>query len=530
MRADEMARMSRQQVVRLLPAAGPGLLMLALGLIGAGRPVLSWDEIATADVARRTPAQIWHLVQHVDGVFGPYYFLAHFWTSLAGSSPVSLRLPSIVAMAGAAAVVGALGRRCFGPATGALAGVLFCLLPGTTRYAAEARPYAFACFFALLALFLLERALDRPVPGRWVFYGLAVVFVGLSHLIALTTLAAHAVVMWRRGSRRTVIRWAASAGPAFLALGPLFWFGAHQRGAQLSWVPPLTTGVLWKFPGDVVGSVAAGWLLLGFAVIGLCRPVPHRATLAALILGPVVTVGLVSWLVAPYWVPRYLLVVLAPLALLAAAGLHDVLFVAPRPAVVRLPVTRPAEAPTPVLVGAPARSAPPARAAQPSVAAAPPPARQRGLVARTGVVLALIACAVYPAQRAVRSPHAKAGSDYRTAAAIVGHDQQPGDGIIYTPNSRTMRPGLASYLPHGPADLLLARTAASAGELHAIELPPTAARLGHTPRLWLLLYGHHQNPLTVRTDLRTLFEGHFRLDRIWFPRNATLALYVRDDR
>ena len=541
---------------RMLPSLGPGLLMLVLGLIGAGRPVLSWDEVATADVARRTPGQIWLLIQHVDAVFGPYYFLEHFWTSVAGSGAVSLRLPSIVAMAGAAALVGALGRRYFGPATGAVAGVLFCLLPNTSRYAAEARPYAFACFFSLLALLLLHRALDRPGPGRWVAYAFAVVFVGLAHLIALTTLAAHPVVMWRYGSRRTVKIWTASAGLALLALVPLFWLGMRQRGTQLAWVQPLSTDVLWQFPGNIAGSVAAGWLLLGLTVVGLCRPVRDRPALAAMLFGPLVAVGLLSVLVAPYWVPRYLLVVLAPLVLLAAAGLRDVLFPASGPAAVPIPAPRSPVAVSPDLVSSPPIPGPapafppdPAPAFPPGPAPAfppdptpapalgpaseaPAPVRRRLLAyaattARVALIFALVACAVYPAQRIVRGPHAKAGNDYRTAAAIVGHDQLPGDGIVYTAHNRTMRAGLTSYLHHVPQDVLVARTAAAAGQLHAIEAPPTEARLAGTSRLWLFLDGHHPNPLTVRKDLAAVLDGRFHLDRIWFPRNATLALYVR---
>jgi mannosyltransferase len=524
----EWAIMSRPTVSRLGPVLGPGLLMLTLGLVGAGRPVLSWDEIATADVARRTPGQIWLLTQHVDGVFAPYYFLSHYWTALAGNSPVDLRLPSIVAMAGAAALVGALGSRYYGPGTGALAGILFCLVPNASRYAAEARPYAFACFFSLLALLLLHRALDRPGPARWILYAVAVVFVGLSHLIALTTLSAHVVAVWRHGSRRTVKGWTASAGPALLALAPVFWLGVQQRGEQLSWVPPLSTGVLWKFPGEVVGSEASGWLLLGFAVLGLCRPLPHRAALAALAGGPIVTVGAVWLVVAPYWVPRYLLIVLAPLVLLAAAGLRDVLSVSRRPVPARIPRTRSVMpvAPSPALVGARSR---PAFTAPPTPVSVLVQARRSvAPLAQMAAVLALLTVAVYPAQRAVRGFHAKTGSDYRTAAALVARYQLPGDAIVYSANSRTMRAGLTYYLEHGPQDVLLARTAAAAGRLLASEFPPASGRLAATSRLWLLVYGVHQDPLSARSDLRTVLSGHFHLDRIWFPQHETLALYIRD--
>ncbi|MEV6848091.1 hypothetical protein AB0M88_32235, partial [Actinoplanes sp. NPDC051411] len=104
---------------RWLPVAGPGLLMLVLGLIGSTRSVLSWDEIATADAARRSVPQIWNLAHHIDAVFSPYYLAMHGWTALFGDSVLSLRLPSILAMAGAAALTGELGRRLLGGTVGA---------------------------------------------------------------------------------------------------------------------------------------------------------------------------------------------------------------------------------------------------------------------------------------------------------------------------------------------------------------------------------------------------------------------------
>jgi mannosyltransferase len=64
------------------PAIASGVLMFAVALIGASRPVLTWDEIATADAATRTPGQLWHLISHVDGVF----LFVHCWTALAGTA------------------------------------------------------------------------------------------------------------------------------------------------------------------------------------------------------------------------------------------------------------------------------------------------------------------------------------------------------------------------------------------------------------------------------------------------------------
>lgn len=187
--------------MKLAPGLVPAVLMMLVGLVRAGRPTLSWDEASTADIVRRTPGQIWDLIQHVDAVLGPYYFLLHAWARVAGDSETALRVPSIVAMAAAVGVTGELGRRLFTPLTGLLAGVLLCIVPNTSRYAAEARPYAFTCLFSVLAVLLLLRVLERPRPRRWVAYGAVVALLGASHLIALTTLVAHAALVWAQHRR-----------------------------------------------------------------------------------------------------------------------------------------------------------------------------------------------------------------------------------------------------------------------------------------------------------------------------------------
>jgi mannosyltransferase len=476
----------RRRLTRIAPSAGPGVLMLLVALIGAGRPVLSWDEIATADAAARTPGQIWHLILHIDGVFGGYYFLIHFWTGIAGSSELALRFPSIVAMAGAAALTGELGRRLFGPFTGAVAGVLLCLMPNASRYAAEARPYAFACFFSLLALLTLHAVVERPTRGRWVAYAGTVLLLGLAHVVALTTLAAHLVPLIRRRSRRLLVTWGVTVGAVLVALGPVFWLGTHERDAQLSWIPPLTLNALWKFPGLVVGSVPGGWLLVGLALFVLWRPIRQVTELTVLALAPMAVVAAVSVLVAPYWVVRYLLIVLAPLALLAATGLTQ-------------------------------------------------PANARGRVTaepylRVLTVLVLLSLAVYPGERSVRGADAKNGSDYRGAAALVTAGQRPGDGIVFTPHSRTMRTGLDYYLrrdPGRPADVLLARSAADVASLRAQEFPDAASRARGRARIWLFVYGTHPDPATVRPDLRPLLTAEYRRTGIWYLHRATLALFVR---
>jgi uncharacterized membrane protein len=74
--------------------------------------------------------------------------------------PFTHRSPAI---AGTTLVVTALGRRLRDANTGLVAGLLFAILPVSSRYAQEARPYAVVLFAAALATLALIRLLAPPI-------------------------------------------------------------------------------------------------------------------------------------------------------------------------------------------------------------------------------------------------------------------------------------------------------------------------------------------------------------------------------
>src|SRR4051794_20504252 len=219
------------------PAVLPGTVMLLLGLARVTRVGIGWDEAATTDMSARSVGQILRTAQSIDGVFGPYYVVMHFWTSVFGMSELSLRAPSIIAMAVAVGLAGELGRRLFDPVVGTLAGLFICVMPAISRYAQEARPYAICCMVTALATLLLYRNLDSAGRGWWAWaaYGGTVVLIGASHLVALSVLGAHAMVVLLDRHRRTTLRWLSAVLVALLCLLPLLVLGGHQRDAQISW-------------------------------------------------------------------------------------------------------------------------------------------------------------------------------------------------------------------------------------------------------------------------------------------------------
>jgi len=240
-------RVSSRRLPGWLVVAVPVAGELALGGYRIAGPSLWRDEAATISGSNRPVGAIWALTSHQDAVHGLYYLLVHAAIAIGGLSETALRLPSLIAMALAAGLTAELGRRLAKdtglPAPGAvglLAGLLLAVVPLTTRYAQEARPYALTTLFAVAASYLLVRAAmparegdppeappeapaampawrgdppeapaampawrgDPPEPPAvdrrwpwWAGYAVAITLIGLFNLFALLLVAAHALTL-----------------------------------------------------------------------------------------------------------------------------------------------------------------------------------------------------------------------------------------------------------------------------------------------------------------------------------------------
>ncbi|MFK8850044.1 hypothetical protein [Streptomyces sp. Ac-502] len=137
----------------------PAVVGLGFGLWGITGPAAWTDEIVTMDVARRSGAQLVELLGNVDAVHGLHYVLMHLVGVGVGVSEFTVRLPSAVAMAVAAAGLSWMGRLLGGVSLGLYAGLLLAVLPTASRYAQEARSFAMVMAVAVLATGTLVQTL-----------------------------------------------------------------------------------------------------------------------------------------------------------------------------------------------------------------------------------------------------------------------------------------------------------------------------------------------------------------------------------
>ena len=246
-----------------------GLAGFAVFLIGVSGPSFWIDEGHTWGYAHQSLGAILTTTfGSTNAVEAAYYVFLHLWMSVAGDSELALRLPSVFAMAIAVWAVTKAGQETAGGRAAVAAGFVMIALPGVTRYAEEARPYAFMVAAVAISTLLLSRALTRSDGRWWAGYGVAVAAVGYFHLVSLLVVAGQFVAVlvidktkWRRFT--LVVMFAAAA------VLPVVVIGAGQRG-QISWIPPETLATLWTGPSELTGSIAltAGLVLLVLALGG----------------------------------------------------------------------------------------------------------------------------------------------------------------------------------------------------------------------------------------------------------------------
>ncbi len=487
---------SGSRLVRSLPVALPALVTLVTVLIGHERRALWRDEYATWWAASLDNHQLQLLLSKVDAVFAPFYVFTRAWVALFGDGLTSLRLPSALAMAVAAGLVGALGRRLFSPGTGLVAGLLFALLPSVSRYGAEARPYALALACTVAGALLLLRALDQPGSWRrWVPYALAVTAIGWSHLVALTVLAAYAVlVVSQAGARSAAVRnWLLATAAGGLPVVPLLWLGKRQTG-QIGWIGDRGEESIREFLTSIFGSMWVGLAVVALAVLSVRLAEPRRRFLLAwALLPPAAVLALTP--VINMMLSRYLLFTVPAWVLLAACTLRQLS--------ARAAALTPAGRAATARGGSPVTASPHGAAPigrKVAASGGPAPASRRPALAGDNAgwavslaALSLLALVGLPGQVEARTLPGGNQADLRTAAEIMKPRLLPGDAIAYGGDTyggpRTVRRGMTFELRDvagAPKDVFVAVRGQDRGSFEAVECDDPAACAAGVTRMWLV--------------------------------------------
>jgi predicted membrane-bound mannosyltransferase len=146
---------------------------------------------------------VWDAVGHGGRVFSPDARVAERFVASPGTFYLIGRLWSIAFAVAAIPLVFLLGRRCFSTIVGLAGAALWAVLPLAVSYGRVVRTDSAGVFFALLALLLIVRLLDRARMRDFVLAGVVLGF-GVSSRYFLVTLLAPLVVAGAIAIRRHV--------------------------------------------------------------------------------------------------------------------------------------------------------------------------------------------------------------------------------------------------------------------------------------------------------------------------------------
>ena len=323
---------SRGRVRDVAVVALPALAALALCLIELTTRSLWLDEAATVAIAGQYGSAFWSAAAHDGGNMLGYYALLHLLIGWFGDGAFVIRLPSVLAAAGAAGAVSLLGLRLFDRRVALAAGLLAAVSLPLVFWGQDARGYA--AMVALVAGSFVAFAALVHGPrrrGPWIAYVVLTTLAVYASYVAIFALPAQllALALCRRHAwRRAACAMAACAlcwiPLAVLALnrgsGQLFWIALPNFKLERQVVQALTSAGFEPNFHPVAVATPLAILTVALLIFATARIVRRREWGPILALSwLVVPVGLMliwSFIGQPIFTPRNLLVSLPAVALL----------------------------------------------------------------------------------------------------------------------------------------------------------------------------------------------------------------------
>ena len=263
-----------------------------------------------------------------------YYILLRGWIHL-GDSEFALRSLSVLCGVLTIPAIYLLGARLFDRATGLTAAALLSVHSFHIHWSQETRAYSLLILLLVMTSYFLIAALESTERMRyWMAFSVFAALCVYSHIFAVLVLAAHALgIVFPRPYRvglPTIV--ATTAVFAFLC-EPMAAFVLLQSGGQIDWIPRPSLAGIYEFLKLLTSQGGALLVVVYLVLCGVAflHPVgvkrsgkeswALRLLVLWLLLLPVVTLAATP--VKPLFYPRYMVICVPALVLLAARGLTN---------------------------------------------------------------------------------------------------------------------------------------------------------------------------------------------------------------
>jgi len=169
----------------------------------ASRPEIGLDDAISADIAALPFLAMLKFVTWNDPNMSFYYVLLHFWSAIAGDSPLALRMLSILFSVAAVPAIYLLGCRLFNQSVGLTAAFLLAANATAVDYAQIIRSYSLVILLVIASSFFFVKLIALSKAGAAWPYVIASILAVYTHLHATVVLIAHAL----SACFRNAVRW-----------------------------------------------------------------------------------------------------------------------------------------------------------------------------------------------------------------------------------------------------------------------------------------------------------------------------------
>ena len=315
--------------------AGVVLVGALLRLWHLGRDDFWTDELATLHYASTLGTS------YQDTHPPLYYVLMHFWLMVAPVNEVTVRMPSVILGTAAIVLVHHFAAALYGRPTALVAATLLALSTIQLQFSQEGRMYALLTLAAVASSWSLFRLMARPTRASALAFLFSAILLVNSHIFGLVVLFTYNVMMLcamlfvRQPTVRSLATWALMQVAIVGTIVPwLTYLYLHPGIERVNWIPPATAVALYDIFKELAFDSDAILALLGVMALYGCIPLPTRSgrlrvglddrvagpLLLLLLLLPALLAFVISTLVMPILMTRYLIGCAVPLSILAARG------------------------------------------------------------------------------------------------------------------------------------------------------------------------------------------------------------------
>lgn len=285
-------------------------ICLLLGFAFAARGITSslWlDETATYWVVKDGLREVFSRVWQWTGASLPYdlmAWVARFLAPVLGIE-AALRLPSLLCMAAAVALLYQIGRYLAGPRAGALGAIAFLCIQEVAFAAIDARPYALGLALLLASMLCFLKWLDTSSRGYAIAYVISSALLVYTHYLLALALVAQAVYGFRV-IRKLAPLWLATAVLCLPLAGPVLDL-YRTRQSHLFATGPHFLELLPAVAPPVLATVIFLWTLAFRPSATEGRRLPNLLMLVWLLFPPLFLFVLAATTDIRLFFPRYYL-------------------------------------------------------------------------------------------------------------------------------------------------------------------------------------------------------------------------------